>query len=850
MSRYGIDYYGIGYYGSDNPIKFDATPFTANPYDHGQIQLSWTNPTGNWSDLVIVRNQYGFPVDPYDGLQIYTAKQSDHAAPELPKADSGLVPGTYYYYSIFVLSLTQYNWVKAGDAIGLAVYDYGYTEKMYNYLPEIYRISSPYTPTASQWDNYILKGFLKNFGFQLDYTQNLAERVMDKYNVEKVSGKLIPVMLNQFGYDYEPAIGMQQNRIMLRDSLILTKQKGSKAGLLAYLKAFTGWGVSVPLSTTPNPSVSGISVSHNLMLDYNDSSFEESTGHWTSIDGSADYDQLPVKQIKNLSLTSNVATVYIGANNYDVGNQVTITGLPYPLFNNNTYTITDVDQTSYISFAQTSSDLTLSSGYNVFSGQYGIVTPSPAPWSESTAPALFPNKTKGVMAVYNTKPSTTASLNIFCGDDAPINKGIPVTAGTTYSFSIYASKGSFSAKNVTAKIKWFDRFGALISTSSGSAVSDNTTAFSSSYRPYITDVAPTGAYYATPGMTIASVGGYNTLEHHYFDAAQFEASSSVTSFDEARQLHITMRANRINEITNPNFASVVAPWTVSGSATTSIDVATQEPNSETFTIVSTTIVSNIATVTLSKSHSIKATANVYISGVSGTGVTAANYNGTRTVTDVTNTSFSFAVTASDQVETPTSGTVYRSGHLLKLTGNGSTPVVIKSWDGSTNSQLFNIYYPNTSYTFSAYVKATSSTESVVAKINWYSAAHTLISTSASSVFAVDGTQWVRPYVTGTAPATAAYASVELDWSTVTSGDILYVDQTVFENSGNLLPYFDGSGGPGAVSDFVWEGNVLNAARSHYYKNKTAVQVRLFSSTLLQQITLGSTVAIYLAQPNT
>ena len=849
MSRYGIDYYGIGYYGSDNPIKFDATPFTATPYDHGQIALAWTTPTGNWSDLIIVRNQYGFPVDQYDGVQIYTAKQSDNARSAYAP-DSGLVPGTFYYYSIFVLSLTQYNWVKAGDAIGLAVYDYGYTEKMYDYLPEVYRIESPYTPTASQWDNYILKGFLKNFGFQLDYTQNLAERVLDKYNVEKVSGKLIPTMLNQFGYDYEPAIGMQQNRIMLRDSVVLTKQKGSKAGLLAYLKAFTGWGVPAPLDTTPNPSTNGITTGHNLMLDYNDSSFEESTGHWVSIDGSADYDQLPVKNINTLSLTSNVATLYIGDNNYDVGNQVTVTGLPYPLFNNNTYTITAVDQSSYISFAQTGTNIPLTSGYNVSTGQYGLVTPSPAPWVESTAPALFPNKTKGIMAVYNTLPSTTASLNIFCGDDAPVTKGIPVTAGTTYSFSIYASKGSFGAKNVTAKIKWFNRFGALISTSSGTAVSDNTTTFSSSYRPYVTDQAPTGAYYATPGLTIASVAGYSTLEHHYFDSAQFEASATVTDFDEARQIHITMRASRINEITNPNFASVVTPWAASGSTTTSIDVATQEPNSETFTVVSTQIASNVATVTLSKSHSIKTTSNVYISGITGTGVTEANYNGTRTVTAVTNTSFSFAVTATDQTLTTTTGTVYRSGHLLKLTGNGTTAVTVKSWDGSTTSQLFNIYYPSTSYTFSAYVKTASSTESVVVKINWYNITHTLISSSSSDATSIDGTQWWRPYVTAAAPATAAYASVEIDWSTVTSGDILYVDQTLFENSGNLLPYFDGSGGPGATYDFVWEGDVLNAARSHYYKNRVAVQARLYSSTLLQQITLGSTVAIYLAQPQT
>jgi hypothetical protein len=40
MSRYGIDYYGQAYYGTDNPIKFDALPFTAIPSKQGQILLN------------------------------------------------------------------------------------------------------------------------------------------------------------------------------------------------------------------------------------------------------------------------------------------------------------------------------------------------------------------------------------------------------------------------------------------------------------------------------------------------------------------------------------------------------------------------------------------------------------------------------------------------------------------------------------------------------------------------------------------------------------------------------------------------------------------------------------------
>ena len=109
--------------------------------------------------------------------------------------------------------------------------------------------------------------------------------------------------------------------------------------------------------------------------------------------------------------------------------------------------------------------------------------------------------------------------------------------------------------------------------------------------------------------------------------------------------------------------------------------------------------------------------------------------------------------------------------------------------------------------------------------------------------------WTRPYVIGTAPATAAYAAVEVDYST-TSGNVLALDEALFENVGQVLDYFDGSNGIGTVYDRFWEGGNPNAARSHYYKNRFSVQTRLFGATLNAQLPLGCTAAVYIAQPQT
>ena len=651
--------------------------------------------------------------------------------------------------------------------------------------------------------------------------------------------------MNQFGLTYEPAIGLQQNRKLLRDGVTLTKQKGSKEGLVGFIKDFTSWGVPVPISGTPNPSANGITVGHNMMLDYNDSSFEEGIGHWISSDGTADIDQLDTYNILTISSTSNTATLTIGAHNYDVGNQIVIQGLPYPLYNSTTpVTLTAVDQVAgTVSFSKTTSDFAALTGFNASTGAYGVLTPAPAPWVESTAPVLFPNKATGILAIYNSS-SSSQTITAYCGDDNAINKGIPVTAGTTYCFSIYASSGNYTARNVTAKIKWFNRFGVYLSTSSGTAVSDSAASgFSSSSRPYASAAAPTGAYYACPGVSIASVGGTSTNEHHYFDAAQFESASSPTSFDEARQLHIILRANRINELVNPHFASPITPWTATGASTTVVNTYA-EPGVDIFSITAGSISTNVATITVDRPHSYQNGQTLYISGVTGTH--ASDYNGVRTITATTLNSFSYAVTTSNS--SITAGTVYATGNTLKLTATGSS-VSLKSWDGSTTSQLMGIYYPNTSYTFSVFVQPGTAMENVQLKISWYNTSYSLISTTSGSLFSCNANAWSRPYVIGTAPATAAYAAVEVDYST-TSGNIVALDEALFENIGQILDYFDGSNGIGSVYDRFWEGGNPNAARSHYYKNRFAVQTRLFGATLDAQLPLGCTAAVYIAQPQT
>jgi len=979
MARYGYDYYDESYYGANNPLKLSVLPFTATPgavvpvgassgySNYGTVTLQWSNPSGLWSNLVLVRNAYGFPVNSYDGVQVYTAVNDGHASVSF--IDTGLQQGAFYYYSIYLFNTTQYTWTNAGNVIGLSVKDFNNSSKLYSYLPDIYKVSTPYTPTTD-WDNPLLQQFLNNFAFQLDWDQTLTESLIHRYDVTQVSGQLIPSMLNQFGQNYEAAIGLQQNRILLRDSVILTKQRGSKQGLIGFLEDFTGWAIPnpvpevtfvlgpnnqyVPVAATtteaPNPSVVGLKTGVNLMLDYNDSSFEEGPGHWGSLDGTADYDQLDTFNIASLSLTSNVVTLNLQTTNpiytvtsasitsyvatvvtsfnhnipvgvditvsnvgtaynghqtvtavtsntisftvatasaattavtgsvvqyihmYDVGNSITVSNLPYPSLNTGStpVQITAITATT-ISFALTQSNILLSTGYNTSLGVYGTVSPYPSPavfdangTLNGSYSTLWPNKNSGILAFYNLS-SSSQTITAYCGDASPVTQGIPVKGGSYYTWSFYAAYGySGTARNVTPIVKWFTRTGAYISSSSGTAVSDNTATFSSGVRPYVTAQAPSTAYYAAPGMSIASTAGSASNEHHFFDACQFELTSSGATpsvFDEARNIHITFRATRINELLNPHYAST-SNWYSTNASNSLVSSASPsvallpEPTTTSYTITNTAIAAGVVTVTLSEPHTLQVGSTVYIASVSGTGVTAANYLGYRVITGVvlpsngtTYTGFTFSVSSSiNQSSVLSSGSAYSAGHQLAVTATG-TSAALSSWNGSTTSQQTPIYYPNSSYIWSTYAQALTATESLTASITWYDITNTVISTSTGSPVSAPVGSWVRPYVTDIAPSNAAYATVKVSWTT-TSGNVVYFDKALFEKSGILQTYFDGSGGPGFVNDFSWENGNINAGRSHFYKNYYNTKARLVEGIVQGALLSGQTAAVFLSQPQT
>lgn len=487
MGRYGLDYYGVGLYGPATIVEFDASPFTARPVGYGAIDLEWVLPSGAWDRLRLVRNPYGFPLDPDDGDELY--EQIKSTAIET-YSDSGLQEGRTYYYSLFVLETATQVWLRAGNTYGISVKNFGTCDAMYRYLPQIYRQLSHLNVAFENRENQDLKDFLCLFAFEYDLEKTYAYNLMYSYDTSFVDGRYIPQLMKQFGLSFEPEIGLKQSRVLLRNAMKNYKTKGSKDGFATYLKSFTGYDVQVTQGK-------------NLMLDFNDSSFEQSTGNW-------------------VSSTSTLA--------------------------------------------------------RITSGTAGI-----SAFSESSAPASYPNKTAGVL---RSTVTTAGTVILTCGKSAPVTRGVPVTAGQIYTYSVYAQAGTI-ARNTTLSIEWYNCRGALISTSTGSAVSVATGSWQR--VTFVNQIAPTNAMFAVPVITLSSTALSNVF---YFDAIQFEKSDVATAFEEARVVKATFKASRINELTNPNFqtntewtatnGTLVLASSISGAPTKLLDALVLNPTANNF----------------------------------------------------------------------------------------------------------------------------------------------------------------------------------------------------------------------------------------------------------------------------
>jgi hypothetical protein len=747
MARYGIDYYGIGSYGAETVafVEFDASPFTAKSVGYKRIELTWTPPTGDWSRIRLVRNTYGFPLSVDDGTVISDEPKNFSTGyfidEGLTPTGTGLKEATGYHYSLFVLETQSQTWINAGNAVGISSKDFNSFNLMYDYIPPVYKTTNLASVTDNA-ENPHLERFLRIFATDYDQYKTSANLLLNTYDTSVAYAPIIPVMMQQFGIAYEPELGLQQSRILLRNAVYINKSKGSFEGLRNFIKAFTGYDELTVMGK-------------NLMLDYNDSSFEESIGRWAL-----------------LSTNSEISR----ANSAEV-----------------------------------------------------------APYSEPNLPNEFPNKVEGSLKL--KKISSFGDIEIACGKSAPKTRGVPVKEGFSYTFSV-RTRAASNARSVYVDIIWYDRNGEEISRA-GEGFEVNEVG-NWSTRVSSTNVSPVNAFFAVPYVRIEAV---ETNEIHYLDAAQLEENSEgATSFEEARDVKIILKASRVNEFKNPSFELNTNFWEIeNGTITRDLLIKDSSNGSD----VSLTIQSTANDEVKLKSTELIAVSPGFWYSASGyirtafTGQRAEDYLGGWGIEwfDANENFISGSKSESKNLTEFYSVTeFYRTSGILTVFTVDTTSLVI-------GQQVRLLGFPELD------LDGEYDVINVSGRFFQVSAAGPDIEVTEGllNTFVQDlKLDFVRNSFSSLSPTNAAYAKPYFFWENALENEELKIDTTMFERSTIAKPYFDGGVGFTSNADLIWEGGV-HASRSHYYKNRVATQLRLIDQ-LPNFLSNGSTFSVYLAEP--
>jgi len=269
MGYYGISSYGVGAYGDASFTQF-VSNLAAEPRAYDKIFLTWDIPNGSWTRMALVRSSFGFPSWIGEGTLLFTDELADARTSYMdgdpfPVSPGPLRSGEFYYYTLFIYLDADEIWEAAGTAFALTTEDYGSGAMMYDRLPSHYReddavIDSP------------LQSFLSLFGYQQDRIRTEVTTLLDVFDLDRTSGGLLPVLADMLGREYEPVLGMIRSRAILKNSVYMTKMKGTRLGIEAAASSYSGWGATA-------------SVGINLLLDFNDSDFRQGIGHWTVANG-------------------------------------------------------------------------------------------------------------------------------------------------------------------------------------------------------------------------------------------------------------------------------------------------------------------------------------------------------------------------------------------------------------------------------------------------------------------------------------------------------------------------------------------------------------------------------------
>jgi Phage tail protein (Tail_P2_I) len=820
-----------------------ATTFNIQPQNYNGLQLTWLQPAGSWNEQVLIRSSFGTPISCYGTAGNVASSDGtillDQIVIGVPAiltyTDTGLQSGQFYYYSLFVFNTLTAQYQLVGACQGLCLSPFGSGNSLLAFLPDWYEFDDQMLATIAEPEGP-LQRFLNLLGYEMDWIRSEMETMFLFTNTKLISGALLPILGNELGVLYEPELGMQRSRVIVENAIYLFKTKGTATGIAAAASAYSGYGCEV-------------TIGKNLALQLDDGAFDRSFGlanttnaHWvagnafTTITGVVNAGKIGVTPPHDsyVPVTTAIAPAWVSNFAYPVNQLVSYSGLIYVSQYSVTSTVTPALDTvnwfpvSYLPY----------NNWNV---------------GEATASG-------GALALTTCTPATV------------LNLGIPVlqtATPPTYVVSIYehpstaATPSPFDA--YTVQIDWYSSIGALISSTVGTALTENEFTW---IRPYAVGSPPAGAMYL--GATAKSTGTLSSGQR-LFDGFQIEVNSLATpgptAWDPPRDIKVNLFPLRQNLIPNPSgFAGTVTGWsitngTIQSSAALATPPAVTWPAGTTTGFVITSN-SNYSTINSGGYYGSDIPSNFFFGGgalIAGSGTGNNNVTVSALVPVQAGLSYTFSAYAE-------AATISRTVELSITFLNASAGIVgAPAFTASLTAPLvqgqsYNALQVNLPFNVAAnqtlLINLGGSSQQLVTATQATSAGalvlpvETFVANENYGIGTLVGFQYIEfndvvgsftrgALVNIAAPLTSVQALVQATFLGVANGEVHYFGAPLMEPLPTLLPYFDANFTPS--TNYLWEGTA-NDSISDFYLDLPTRLARLV--TILPQFTpIGSTFSL-------
>jgi hypothetical protein len=323
MARYGINYYGASTYGAFVKLAFSVEPMSTLVLDFTKVLVKWQTPRGEFSRIRLLRSQVGFPETAEDGIIIFdefategNVSRVEFIDGEDNPLDVPLIPGRQTYYRVYLFT-DQDVWRVAGSISAIVPSNHNVQTTFMNSLPRVFT-SIEQGSFGTVDTTSALYNFVEGLTFSQEQFYTLLDLLKPRHTGIETPIELLPIEVASLGLTPEAGLPTKNRKRLVREANYMYARKGTQLALETYSESLTGF----------EPT---ITVSENLLLTVQDSTFYGGIGNWVASSAvlTSSTEQVPDSNTNQIDTTKTGKIVASGSGSMVLGATNIITkGVP------------------------------------------------------------------------------------------------------------------------------------------------------------------------------------------------------------------------------------------------------------------------------------------------------------------------------------------------------------------------------------------------------------------------------------------------------------------------------------------------------------------------------------------